>query len=800
MSKEMLINTIEGQECRIAIISDGNLDELYVERHSNASHVGNVYKGRVTNVEPAIQAAFVDFGLGKNGFLHISDLHPKYFPKGQRDDESMGQKRSHRDRPPIQNCIKRGAEVVVQVTKEGIGTKGPTLTTYLSLPGRMLVLMPGMSRLGVSRKIEDEKLRAKAKEILSELTIPDDMGVIVRTAGIDQNKTQLQRDLNYLKRLWASTKKLIDNAKTPAEIYTESDLVSRTIRDTFDSQIKRIICDSPDDAVRVKDFLNVAVPRSRCKVEVYTGKEGLFHETGLEDQIEKIHRRQVPLPSGGSLVIDQTEALVAIDVNSGRYRSNNNAESTALKMNTEAAKEIARQLRLRDLGGVIIIDFIDMYDLEHRRTVERVLKEAMKPDRAKVKVQRISMFGIVEMTRQRLRPSLFASMHSRCPYCNGAGLIKSEESQALEIMRSIRRLASKEEVNRVEVTVTPKVAERLTNQHRAELNMIETNSGKWIIIRTEMGLTGNDVRFACINQQGNNVQCPTGTSSAKLSDIETISISKALADGMLDKTEKAALPAQPQPSLSAGENGPGREESAGPDEDKPAKKRRRGRRGGRRRRRKSQDNGQVEQAKTETQGEAPQPPADKQADQAEKISAPVEKKPDKPLEKASSAEESAPAETSETSSEQPKAKKAKRSRSRGRGRRKSTSTNLETKPAEPKPTEPRGENAESASKPLKKDSQTKEATPAETSENNSDQPKAKKASRSRSRSRGRRKSTSTEPEAISAESKPAEKKSEKTTEPADKPVEKQAKRAPRQQPKRTAKKPKAAKKTDEESD
>ncbi len=702
MSKEMLINTIEGQECRIAIISDGNLDELYVERHSNASHVGNVYKGRVTNVEPAIQAAFIDFGLGKNGFLHISDLHPKYFPKGQRDDESMGQKRSHRDRPPIQNCIKRGAEVVVQVTKEGIGTKGPTLTTYLSLPGRMLVLMPGMSRLGVSRKIEDEKLRAKAKEILSELTIPADMGVIVRTAGIDQTKTQLQRDLNYLKRLWASTKKLIDNAKTPAEIYTESDLVSRTIRDTFDSQIKRIICDSPDDAVRVKDFLNVAVPRSRCKVEVYTGKEGLFHETGLEDQIEKIHRRQVPLPSGGSLVIDQTEALVAIDVNSGRYRSNNNAESTALKMNTEAAKEIARQLRLRDLGGVIIIDFIDMYDLEHRRTVERVLKEAMKPDRAKVKVQRISMFGIVEMTRQRLRPSLFASMHSRCPYCNGAGLIKSEESQALEIMRSIRRLASKEEVNRVEVTVTPEVAERLTNQHRAELNMIETNSGKWIIIRTEMGLTGNDVRFACINQQGNSVQCPTSTTSAKLSDIETISISEALADGMLDKTEKPALPAQPQPSVSAEGNGPGKEESTGPDEDKPAKKRRRGRRGGRRRRRKSHNGEQIEQNQTDAKVESQPAPADKQADQAEKRSAPVEKKPDKPLEKVSPAEGSAPAETSAISSEQPKAKKAKRSRSRGRGRRKSTSTKPEAKPAE-KPAEKKSEKTtEPADKPVEK--------------------------------------------------------------------------------------------------
>ena len=665
MSKEMLITTIEGQECRIAILSDSNLDELYVERRSSASHVGSIYKGRVTNVEPAIQAAFVDFGLGKNGFLHISDLHPKYFPKGQRNDESLGKKRSHRDRPPIQDCLRRGQEVVVQVTKEGIGTKGATLTTYLSLPGRMLVLMPGMTRLGVSSKIADEQLRAKAKEILNELSIPADMGIIVRTAGIDQNKRQLQRDLNYLKRLWASTKKLIDKSKTPAEIYTESDLVTRTIRDTFDSQIKRIICDSQADAVRVKDFLNVAVPRSRCKVELYTGKEGLFHETGLEDQIEKIHRRQVPLPSGGSLVIDQTEALVAIDVNSGRYRSNNNAESTALKMNTEAAKEIARQLRLRDLGGVIIIDFIDMYDLEHRRTVERVLKEAMKPDRAKTKLQRISSFGIVEMTRQRLRPSLRDSMHSRCPYCNGAGLIKSEESQALEIMRSIRRLASKEEITRVEVTVTPEVAERLTNQHRAELNMVESNSGKRIIIRTELGLTGNDVRFNCINQRGNNIQPPTTIGAVRLSDIETISINKVLAEAKIEKTGEAPQAPQ-QPSESAGEKGPGGEVSGLPDEEKPSIKRRRGRRGGRRRRRKTQDNGQIEQGTPEAKPEA------------------------------------APAEPSE----KPKPKKASRSRSRSRTRRKPASTKPEAKPTKPE-TKPA---SESADKPVEKKAKAKKAS------------------------------------------------------------------------------------------
>ncbi|GAG10580.1 unnamed protein product, partial [marine sediment metagenome] len=255
MSKEMLINTMEGQECRIAILRNGSLDELYVERRSSASHVGSIYKGKITNVEPAIQAAFVDFGLSKNGFLHVSDLHPKYFPKDQQVEEPLGQKRPHRDRPPIQNCLRRGQEVVVQVTKEGIGTKGPTLTTYLSLPGRLLVLMPGMTRLGVSRKIEDDELRDKAKGVLAQLSIPPDMGVIVRTAGVEQNKRELLRDLNYLRRLWTSIKKRADSSRPPCEIYEETDLITRTIRDTFDTEVKRIICDSREDAIRVNEFL-----------------------------------------------------------------------------------------------------------------------------------------------------------------------------------------------------------------------------------------------------------------------------------------------------------------------------------------------------------------------------------------------------------------------------------------------------------------------------------------------------------------------------------------------------------------
>jgi len=505
MTKEMLINTVEGQECRIAILDNGRLEELYVERASSVSRVGNIYKGRVTNVESAIQAAFVDFGSAKNGFLHVSDIHPQYFPKGGHSAEPVGRKRAHRDRPPIQDCLKRGQEVVVQMTKEGIGTKGPTLTTYLSIPGRLLVMMPGMSRLGVSRKIEDEETREKLRQVFSGVNLPPDMGFIVRTAGQDRPKRDIQRDLNYLTRLWKTVSQRIRTAKPPAEIYKESDLVARTIRDVYNSDIQRIVCDTEAAAARVRDFLVVVVPRGRLPIEVYTGKEGLFHDAGLEREIERINSRRVELPSGGSIVIDQTEALVAIDVNSGRFRNNTDSESTALKINLEAAPEIARQLRLRDLGGVIIIDFIDMYQESKCRAVEKALRDAMKPDRAKAKTLRMSSFGIVEMTRQRVRPSLKDSLHRNCHYCNGHGVVKSEESLALEVIRDLKRAAGNEDVARIEVAVNPQVAHHLSNTHRKELFMLESDTGKSMFIRADGALAGNEVHISACNVRGSEV-------------------------------------------------------------------------------------------------------------------------------------------------------------------------------------------------------------------------------------------------------------------------------------------------------
>jgi ribonuclease E len=574
MSKLMLINTVEGQECRICIITNGNLEELYVERASSASRVGNIYKGRVTNVEPSIQAAFVDCGLPKNGFLHISDVHPQYFPGGGgKSSEPVGRKRPHRDRPPIQACLRRGQEVIVQMTKEGIGTKGPTLTTYLSLPGRLLVMMPGMKKLGVSRKVEDEEVRSQARKQLSELNLLQDMGFILRTAGVGRSKRDLNRDLNYLQRMWKSIRKHINTGKAPAELFRESDLVTRTIRDVYNSSIDRIICDSASVAQKVREFLSVAMPRTKHVVEVYVGQKGLFHEFGLEQEIESIYSRQVELPSGGSLVIDQTEALVAVDINSGRFRDHSDAETTATKINKEAAEEIVRQLRLRDLGGVIVIDFIDMQSKKNRSAVERILRDALKADRAKTKVLRMSAFCIVELTRQRMRPSLKEDVYSRCPACNGAGLVRSEESQALLVMRDIQRAAANEDVANVSVTVAPAVAERLTNFHRHSVCRIESKAGKTVRIHGNPDMGSEQIDIECTNNRGSVINWDQPVDARKgASDVQTVAVEKY--ENWLRKqrdAEQAEKPAAPEQETKPAEEKPQEEKSKG---KKPRRRRR----------------------------------------------------------------------------------------------------------------------------------------------------------------------------------------------------------------------------------
>jgi len=507
MAREMLINVAESEECRIAVVEDGVLEELYLQRASLSSYVGNIYKGKVVNIESGIQAAFIDFGVGRNGFLHVSDLHPRYFStSGTADTEAIGRRKSLRERIPVQKCLQKGTELLVQVTKEGINTKGPTLTTYISLPGKYLVMMPWMHRHGVSHKIEDEDERKRLREILEQTNPPKGQGFIIRTAGQGCSKRDLQSDLRYLKRLWATIEKRIKNEKAPSELYRESDLVIRTLRDTFTSKITKVICDSEPVFRKIKDFLAIATPRLKNRAVYYDYNVPLFHKYGIEEEIANIQFRSVPLRGGGSIIIEQTEALVAIDVNSGTFRKQKNAEETAYKTNLKAAKEIARQLRLRDLGGLIICDFIDMRSRKHRVEVEKTFRAEVKPDRARTQILRISRFGIVEMTRQRIRPSLQSSTYLACPQCGGSGYVKSHESVSIELIRMLNLAASKKQIKRVELFVSPQVADYLQNEKRASITQIEQVSEKNVVIHSEPNYVSDKHKFVCWNERGSEVK------------------------------------------------------------------------------------------------------------------------------------------------------------------------------------------------------------------------------------------------------------------------------------------------------
>jgi ribonuclease E len=405
-------------------------------------------------------------------------------------------------KPPIQEIFRRGDEVLVQVIKESIGTKGPTLSTYISIPGRYLVLMPGLNRVGVSRKIADEGQRRKLREIMTDLNPPKGLGFIVRTAGLERTKRELARDLAYLLRLWKVILRRIKKARAPAPIYQESDMITRTIRDIFTSEIDTIWIDEPQAFERAQEFLRVVMPKFVNRLKLYDERVPLFHKYGIEDEIAKIQRRRIDLPEGGSIVIDQTEALVAIDVNSGNFRVENDAERTAYEMNLRAAKEIARQLRLRDLGGVIVNDFIDMREERHRRGVEKALRDAIKRDRARTKVLRMSAFGLIEMTRQRIRPSLKRSVYEDCPNCTGAGVVKTVESMSIDVMRLLALASHREDIRRVNISVSTPVATYLNNRKRADITRLESEFRMTIHIRPEEDVPAEHLQVDCFD--GNN--------------------------------------------------------------------------------------------------------------------------------------------------------------------------------------------------------------------------------------------------------------------------------------------------------
>ncbi len=503
---QMLINYVPGEECRVAIVEDGKLEEFTSEKFASQSRVGNIYVGKVINVEPAIQAAFVDFGVGDNGFLHVSDLHPRYFP-GESDDatEQVGHKTPRRERPPIQAALRRGDEVFVQVLKEGVGTKGPTLTSYLSIPGRFLVMMPQMDKVGVSRKVEDEEQRRKMREILDQLDLPEGFGFILRTAGLERTKMELKRDLAYLVRLYKDMERRRAQGDKPRLLYAESDLLVRALRDQLTTDVDEIIIDNEQALQRASRFLKIVAPRTSTKLLHYPGMTPIYHAFAVEEQIAHINAREVPLPSGGRLVIDQTEALVAIDVNSGKSRDSRDAEQNAYQTNLEAVDEICRQLRLRDQGGIVVNDLIDMRSLSHRKDVEGRFRERLKRDRARTTITTISQFGILEMTRQRMRPSAESIHFADCPTCRGRGLVQKPESVTSDALRELSALLDVEKVGRVELVVSPRVAGELLSAKRHMLGRIERTSGKRVDVRVSEAVPLDRVTFYAYDTLGADI-------------------------------------------------------------------------------------------------------------------------------------------------------------------------------------------------------------------------------------------------------------------------------------------------------
>lgn len=435
------------------------------------------------------------------------DRGPRFGPGGGGPGGPKGGRDRGLPKPPIQEIFKRGQEVIVQVIKEGIGTKGPTLSTYVSIAGRYLVLMPSLNRVGVSRKIEDHEARRRLRDIMATLGPPKGVGFIVRTAAIDRDAQELRNDLAYLLRLWQVVVKRIKRVAAPVEIYRESDMITRTIRDIFTADVSSIYVDEPAAFEHAREFLQIVMPKYADRIRHFDATEPLFHRYGIEDEISRIHQKRIELPEGGSIIIEQTEALVAIDVNSGNFRAENNAEETAYQMNLRAAKEIARQLRLRDLGGVIVNDFIDMRGEAHRRNVENALRDAMRRDRARTKILRISQFGIIEMTRQRIRPSLKRSIYADCPHCKGTGFVKTSESASIEVMRLVQLAAHRAPaVQSVHVTVHQDVAHYIQNRRRREVAALEERANLEVVVTGQIGVSPDLCLVKCFDHNGAEVR------------------------------------------------------------------------------------------------------------------------------------------------------------------------------------------------------------------------------------------------------------------------------------------------------
>ncbi len=486
-SKEILMSQ-EANEMRVAILENGALEEFYVERTDNERMLGNIYKGRVKSLVPGIGASFIDLGTRRDGFLYVADALKSPLDEETASFEEADDKQVRNTDVKIQDILKIGQEIVVQVVKEPIRTKGPRLTTKFTIPARYLVLMPGDNKIGISRRIDDRKERDRLRQMFSEIELPQDAGFIVRTAAEGKSKKEFVRDIRYLVNQWKQIKGSIHKKRAPNLIHRELDLIERTIRDFLTEDTGRIVVDHVDLFHKVRRFLRIYLSDVHFNLEFYRGKTPLFEKYNIEKEIEKAYQKNVYLKCGGYIVIEQTEGLVSIDVNTGKYAGRNNLEETAFRTNCEAAQEIARQMRLRDMGGIIIVDFIDMEREEHRRNVIRTFRESVRRDRARTNILSLSELGLVEMTRQRVRPSLESAYYDSCSYCEGKGVVKSATTVSIGVIKEIRKTLLNASDKTLQVTAHPSVAERLLHHDARTIREIERRTRNKIVITADGSL------------------------------------------------------------------------------------------------------------------------------------------------------------------------------------------------------------------------------------------------------------------------------------------------------------------------